>query len=31
MGTVWCWGANFSGQLGNGGSLNEEKPSRVIW
>ena len=28
-GSLWCWGANATGQLGNGGSINAALPLRV--
>lgn len=28
-GTVWCWGSNFAGQLGNGGSQDTNLPTKV--
>ncbi len=29
-GTMRCWGANFSGQLGNGGNENRNEPFEVF-
>lgn len=28
-GAAWCWGANFSGQLGDGTNVNRNAPTRV--
>lgn len=28
-GGVWCWGGNYAGQVGNGGTSVEEPPARV--
>ncbi len=28
-GTLWCWGANLHGQLGNGGNANQSFPIQV--
>lgn len=28
-GTIWCWGRNISGQLGNGAETDSDQPSRV--
>ena len=29
-GTVWCWGANSSGQLGDGSTTNRTRPVQVV-
>ena len=30
-GSVWCWGANHLGQLGNGGGDEQYAPVAVQW
>ena len=29
-GTLWAWGSNFSGQLGNGDATNQPAPVQVV-
>jgi alpha-tubulin suppressor-like RCC1 family protein len=30
-GTVWCWGDNFNGQLGDGTVLRRAVPTKVLF
>jgi alpha-tubulin suppressor-like RCC1 family protein len=29
-GTLWCWGANFNGQLGTGNEVDQDLPQQVV-
>ena len=29
--TAWCWGMNTAGQVGDGTTVNELNPTKVVW